>query len=118
MQGGVGELFFFFSSRRRHTRCSRDWSSDVCSSDLEEAAEGWRQILELRRCPQAILREATEALAVHHEHRARDLQVARAFALQSLSFTATRSRQEATQHRLSRLNRKIDGNGLVPAQLF
>src|SRR5690606_2499886 len=28
-------LFFFFSSRRRHTRFSRDWSSDVCSSDLE-----------------------------------------------------------------------------------
>src|SRR5256884_4629642 len=27
-------LCFFFSSRRRHTRCSRDWSSDVCSSDL------------------------------------------------------------------------------------
>src|SRR2546429_8505869 len=27
--------YFFFSSRRRHTRCSRDWSSDVCSSDLE-----------------------------------------------------------------------------------
>src|SRR5687768_17878983 len=29
-------FFFFFSSRRRHTRCSRDWSSDVCSSDLGE----------------------------------------------------------------------------------
>src|SRR3989449_9024214 len=29
-------VFFFFSSRRRHTRCSRDWSSDVCSSDLLE----------------------------------------------------------------------------------
>src|SRR5256884_6843772 len=28
---------FFFSSRRRHTRCSRDWSSDVCSSDLARA---------------------------------------------------------------------------------
>src|SRR2546429_8861119 len=27
-------VIFFFSSRRRHTRCSRDWSSDVCSSDL------------------------------------------------------------------------------------
>src|SRR2546429_246391 len=27
-------MLFFFSSRRRHTRCSRDWSSDVCSSDL------------------------------------------------------------------------------------
>src|SRR5258705_10791484 len=27
--------YFFFSSRRRHTRCLSDWSSDVCSSDLE-----------------------------------------------------------------------------------
>src|SRR3989442_2274039 len=27
-------ICFFFSSRRRHTRCGRDWSSDVCSSDL------------------------------------------------------------------------------------
>src|SRR5258705_5711202 len=27
-------LVFFFSSRRRHTRCLSDWSSDVCSSDL------------------------------------------------------------------------------------
>src|SRR3712207_7332916 len=31
-------FFFFFSSRRRHTRYWRDWSSDVCSSDLSEAA--------------------------------------------------------------------------------
>src|SRR5207245_5774752 len=30
----VSCFFFFFSSRRRHTRCYRDWSSDVCSSDL------------------------------------------------------------------------------------
>src|SRR5690606_39744530 len=30
----IGGFFFFFSSRRRHTRFSRDWSSDVCSSDL------------------------------------------------------------------------------------
>src|SRR5690606_40664792 len=29
-------LDFFFSSRRRHTRFSRDWSSDVCSSDLRD----------------------------------------------------------------------------------
>src|SRR5690349_25038889 len=28
------DLIFFFSSRRRHTRSLRDWSSDVCSSDL------------------------------------------------------------------------------------
>src|SRR5262245_62529521 len=30
-------FFFFFSSRRRHTRCLSDWSSDVCSSDLERS---------------------------------------------------------------------------------
>src|SRR5207302_3735168 len=33
-------FFFFFSSRRRHTRFSRDWSSDVCSSDLQPRAIG------------------------------------------------------------------------------
>src|SRR5439155_12604601 len=32
--------FFFFSSRRRHTRWPRDWSSDVCSSDLRNFASG------------------------------------------------------------------------------
>src|SRR5690242_21402282 len=31
-------FFFFFSSRRRHTRLTCDWSSDVCSSDLEECS--------------------------------------------------------------------------------
>src|SRR6266571_7743758 len=31
--------FFFFSSRRRHTRLTCDWSSDVCSSDLEAARD-------------------------------------------------------------------------------
>src|SRR5436309_12265362 len=35
------QKFFFFSSRRRHTRFSRDWSSDVCSSDLP----GGRQVV-------------------------------------------------------------------------
>src|SRR6266508_6420429 len=32
-------FFFFFSSRRRHTRWPRDWSSDVCSSDLAQSLE-------------------------------------------------------------------------------
>src|SRR5262249_59598668 len=35
---GLHILFFFFSSRRRHTRLVSDWSSDVCSSDLIEPA--------------------------------------------------------------------------------
>src|SRR5690606_39907755 len=33
-------FFFFFSSSRRHTRFSRDWSSDVCSSDLSDRGVG------------------------------------------------------------------------------
>src|SRR5205809_7339695 len=37
-------FIFFFSSRRRHTRCSRDWSSDVCSSDLQRLLEPARQL--------------------------------------------------------------------------
>src|SRR5690606_40134706 len=34
----MSRFYFFFSSRRRHTRFSRDWSSDVCSSDLQVTA--------------------------------------------------------------------------------
>src|SRR6266542_5867311 len=44
-------FFFFFSSRRRHTRCYRDWSSDVCSSDLAYAGTGeayWRLFQETK----------------------------------------------------------------------
>src|SRR5207247_4678335 len=47
-------LCFFFSSRRRHTRSTRDWSSDVCSSDLRstgrklgslETTRSWRHFV-------------------------------------------------------------------------
>src|SRR2546429_5729340 len=46
VQGGAGlpqrlVLLCFLSSRRRHTRCSRDWSSDVCSSDLKSHIRRW-----------------------------------------------------------------------------
>src|SRR2546426_3225490 len=40
MDNVVWVCFFFFSSRRRHTRLQGDWSSDVCSSDLS-TAEDW-----------------------------------------------------------------------------
>src|SRR2546429_6705586 len=42
---------FFFSSRRRHTRCSRDWSSDVCSSDLVDVHDTSRSLPELVDAP-------------------------------------------------------------------
>src|SRR5256885_9632990 len=35
-KSSVVDRFFFFSSRRRHTRLQGDWSSDVCSSDLDD----------------------------------------------------------------------------------
>src|ERR1035441_10982597 len=41
-----GVVVFFFSSRRRHTRCLSDWSSDVCSSDLMMSRESLKE----RRC--------------------------------------------------------------------
>src|SRR3712207_1067227 len=41
----VFSCFFFFSSRRRHTRYWRDWSSDVCSSDLLGKGGKYRDIL-------------------------------------------------------------------------
>ena len=85
---------------------------------FEDAANGWRRILELPRCPPAIVREASEALAVHHEHRLRDLQAARSFARQSLTLQATPSRRQATQHRLARLDRKLGESGPVHAPLF
>src|SRR5688500_19105100 len=36
--------FFFFSSRRRHTRLQGDWSSDVCSSDLQDLLDAARRV--------------------------------------------------------------------------
>ena len=75
----------------------------------EDAATAWRSLLDLRRCPPHMAREATEALAVHHEHRLRDLATARSFALESLQFNASRARTAAVHHRLARLDRKLGG---------
>src|SRR5437868_11102117 len=50
-------FLFFFSSRRRHTRSKRDWSSDVCSSDL--------------CCPGALIIDARQSAAADHQGRGR-----------------------------------------------
>jgi len=72
-----------------------------------EAAAAWRELLGTRDCPAGYVREAMEALAVHHEHRARDLEAARRFALQSLRLQATAARQDAVKYRLARIDRKL-----------
>jgi hypothetical protein len=73
----------------------------------EEAASWWRELVETRGCPASIAREASDALAIHHEHRRRDLASARAFALQSLETGAGLGWTHAARYRLTRIERKM-----------
>src|SRR5207249_9492784 len=56
--------FFFFSSRRRHTRSIRDWSSDVCSSDL-----GHQRLVELLLSDEVGGNEQLAQFVSHRRHR-------------------------------------------------
>jgi uncharacterized protein YprB with RNaseH-like and TPR domain len=78
------------------------------SRRYDEAAAYWRELLDLPRCPPHLAREASQALAVHHEHRARDLPAAKAFALRSFDAHAPAWNQ-AVQYRLARIERKMNG---------
>jgi uncharacterized protein YprB with RNaseH-like and TPR domain len=70
-----------------------------------EAAEAWRELAILPRCAASLRREAREALAIHHEHRLKDLQTARAHALDLLADgTANPAR---VRYRLDRIERKL-----------
>jgi uncharacterized protein YprB with RNaseH-like and TPR domain len=73
----------------------------------ERAATHWRRVLDCPGCPTHLLREASEALAIHHEHRARDFEAARAFALRTVDEGSTGSRMAAACHRLARIERKL-----------
>ena len=76
-----------------------------------EAAACWRRLLDVPGCPRHIAREASDALAIHHEHRVRDLESARAFALRSLENVERGlqpARTEAVERRLARIARKMD----------
>src|SRR5690554_7365204 len=69
-------ILFFFSSRRRHTMCGRDWSSDVCSSDLESAGLHGpdRQVnrAETQAFPGGKFNLPEEVRFGHHFHRAEE----------------------------------------------
>ena len=80
---------------------------DRRSRHYDDAATAWRRILALRACPPRFMQEASEALAVHHEHREQDLHLARDLARQSLQFATSGSRVTAVRHRLTRLDRKL-----------
>jgi hypothetical protein len=78
---------------------------------FEAAAVRWQQLLEVPGCPRSVLREASEALAIHHEHRARDLATAKVFALRTLEMRSEETSGEtwgdAVRHRLARIERKM-----------
>ena len=74
----------------------------------EDAAAAWRRVLGLPVCPRLIAREASEALAVHLEHRRRDLISARDFAVRLLHVDEGVTRRQAAEYRLARLDRKLE----------
>ena len=74
---------------------------------FQEAAEAWRALSEIPGIDADVRREALEALAIHHEHRVKDLETARAFALEALRLAADAKRVEGVQHRLGRLTQKL-----------
>ena len=85
---------------------------------FEAAASAWQRLLGLASCPSHLAWEASEALAVHHEHRLRDPVSARRFALRSLQVETRTSQRVAATHRLVRLNRKLGHAPVDAAQLF
>src|SRR5690554_7513457 len=66
-------FFFFFSSRRRHTRCGRDWSSDVCSSDLADNFGNTVHLFErecsVQRRHQKVVEEAPSAVLTEEKRK-------------------------------------------------
>src|SRR2546430_7341553 len=61
-------IFFFFSSRRRHTRFDCDWSSDVCSSDLEHPPDSTSPFIHSRLLDENSQREHVPPVQRHHVH--------------------------------------------------
>src|SRR5947207_8391919 len=64
-------VFFFFSSRRRHTRSLCDWSSDVCSSDLAHASRTLKALTSCDKINVAALGNVVAQLHVHVIARSR-----------------------------------------------
>jgi uncharacterized protein YprB with RNaseH-like and TPR domain len=80
---------------------------------FDEAARCWSALID-HGCSNDVEREAIEALAIHHEHRRRDLESARQFAVRNVvkSNGSARERwRDTARHRLARIERKIDRAG-------
>jgi len=82
-----------------------------------EAAAWWERILDVRGCPPLVVREATEALAIHNEHRVRNLTAARSFALRALEGDVRPGQADAARHRLARIARKMREVGRLESEV-
>jgi tetratricopeptide (TPR) repeat protein len=74
----------------------------------EEAADAWSDLLVLALSDDGLNREAARALAVHHEHRSRNLEAARLFAVKAAAAATTEAHRASARHRLGRLERKLE----------
>lgn len=88
-------------SLRRLALCRRR------SGRMPEAAAAWQELVALPSCPSTLRREAREALAIHHEHRSRDLAAAKTFVLEALAENPASRWREQAEYRLQRLDRKL-----------
>jgi hypothetical protein len=79
-----------------------------------EAAAAWLELARLPGCPSVLRREAREALAIHHEHRSRDLQAARTFVIDALAENPAATWRAHAEHRLQRLDRKLSTRLTMP----
>jgi uncharacterized protein YprB with RNaseH-like and TPR domain len=79
----------------------------------DEAAAAWQRMLDLAPAQAALDLEALHALAVHHEHRSKDLSTARALVLRALAAARDARLEEALRHRLARIQRKLDASAGV-----
>ena len=78
---------------------------------FEDAAHVWQQLAGMRGVPPVIMRDATAALAMHHEHRVKDFGTASVFARRTLASETDPTRRQAARHRLARLKRKLAAAG-------
>jgi uncharacterized protein YprB with RNaseH-like and TPR domain len=79
------------------------------------AADAWSGMLDAGAEP-PLAQQARRALAIHHEHRSRDLDTARAFVLRALESEPDPAQIDALRHRLARLDRKREAGSEHPGQ--
>lgn len=79
-----------------------------CARKHQEAADAWKDVLSLASSDDGLTREAARALAVHHEHRSKDLEAARRFAARAAAAATTEAHRTSARHRLARLDRKLE----------